>query len=63
MRSVYLFFCLPIRLTISSLSEVRGGEGVGRKMNFPPELLGNTIEKYLEEYCDQDCRLCLKNSY
>ena len=57
-RSVNFFSCLRIRLTISSLSEG------GRKMNFPRVLLGNTIEKYLnEEYCDQDWRRCLKNSY
>ena len=60
MRSVDLLFGLRIRLTISSLSEGGGG----RKMNFPRVLLGNTMEKYLnEEHRDQDWRQCLKNSY
>ena len=55
MRSVDLFFCLRIRLTISSLSEGK---------NFPQVLPGNSMELYLgEEYCDQDWRLRLKNSY
>ena len=58
MRSVHLFFCLRIRLTISSLCEG------GRKMNFPGVLLGNSMEFYLnEECCNQDWRQCLKNSY
>ena len=60
MRSVDLFFCLRMKLTISSLSD---GGGEGRKMNFPLLLLGNTMEKYLnEEYRHQDWRQCLKNS-
>ena len=58
MRSVDLFFCLQISLTISILSEG------GRKINFPRERLGNSVEKYLnEEYCNQYWRLCLKNNY
>ena len=58
MRSVNLFFCLQIRLTIYSLSQG------GRKINFPRVLLGNTMEKYFnEEYRDQDWRQCLKNNY
>ena len=44
MRSVDLFFCLRIRVSISSLSE--GGEG--RKMNFPRVLLGNRMEEIFE---------------
>ena len=36
MRSLDLFFCLRIRLTISSLSEGGGGG----KMNFPRVFLG-----------------------
>ena len=33
-------------------------------MNFPLMLLGNSMERHLsEEYCDQDWRLRLENSY
>ena len=32
-------------------------------MNFTQVLLGNTVDKYLnEEYRDQDWKQCLKNS-
>ena len=58
MRSMDLFFYQRIRLTISSISEG------AVKMNFSQVLPGNSMEIYLdEEYCDQDWRLRLKNSY
>ena len=57
-RSVHLFFWLQIRSTIFAQSEE------GRNINFPPVLLGNSMERYLnEEYSDEDWWLHLKNSY
>ena len=38
--------------------------GRAEKLIFSQVLPGNSIEIYVsEEYCDQDWRLCLKNSY
>ena len=58
MRSVDLFFCLRIRLTISSLSE--GAQKNEFSTGAPRKFNGDDLH---EEYCDQDWRLRLKNNY